>query len=50
MPGIRSGWKSGSMTAILLLVILVGMGEKMAERFLPLYLLARGGVPGPSAS
>jgi len=31
------------MTAMLLLVILVGMGEKMAERFLPLYLLALGG-------
>ena len=25
------------------MVILVGMGEKMAERFLPLYLLALGG-------
>ncbi len=28
---------------MLVLVILVGMGEKMAERFLPLYLLALGG-------
>lgn len=27
------------------LVILVGLGEKMAERFLPLYLLALGGGP-----
>lgn len=35
--------RTGSMTAMLLLVILVGMGEKMAERFLPLYLLALGG-------
>ena len=34
--------RNGSMTAMLLLVILVGMGEKMAERFLPLYLLALG--------
>ena len=31
------------MTTMLLLVIFVGMGEKMAERFLPLYLLALGG-------
>ena len=29
--------------ALLLMVILVGMGEKMAERFLPIYLLALGG-------
>jgi len=28
---------------ILFMVILVGMGEKMAERFLPIYLLALGG-------
>ncbi len=28
---------------MLVMVILVGMGEKMAERFLPLYLLALGG-------
>jgi MFS family permease len=31
------------MTTMLLLVILVGLGEKMAERFLPLYVLALGG-------
>jgi MFS family permease len=35
--------RNRSMTAMLALVILVGMGEKMAERFLPLYLLALGG-------
>ncbi len=35
--------RNGSMTAMLALVILVGLGEKMAERFLPLYLLAIGG-------
>ena len=29
--------------ALLLMVILVGMGERMAERFLPIYLLALGG-------
>lgn len=29
--------------ALLTMVILVGMGEKMAERFLPLYLVALGG-------
>ncbi len=32
-----------NMAALLTMVILVGMGEKMAERFLPLYLLALGG-------
>ncbi|MDQ5986885.1 MAG: hypothetical protein CSYNP_02618 [Syntrophus sp. SKADARSKE-3] len=32
-----------SITAILAMVILVGLGEKMAERFLPIYLLALGG-------
>ena len=35
--------RNGSMTAMLALVILVGLGEKMAERFLPLYILAIGG-------
>jgi MFS family permease len=29
--------------AVLSMVILVGMGEKMAERFLPIYILALGG-------
>lgn len=33
-----------SMVAVLLMVILVGMGEKMAERFLPLYIIALGGT------
>ena len=32
-----------SMAALLSMVILVGLGEKMAERFLPLYLVAMGG-------
>ena len=32
-----------SIAALLVMVVLVGMGEKMAERFLPLYLLALGG-------
>ncbi len=32
-----------SMAALLAMVILVGLGEKMAERFLPLYLIALGG-------
>jgi len=31
------------MLALLTMVILVGMGEKMAERFLPVYLIALGG-------
>lgn len=30
------------MIALLAMVVLVGMGEKMAERFLPLYLMAFG--------
>jgi hypothetical protein len=32
-----------NMVVLLSMVILVGLGEKMAERFLPLYLLALGG-------
>jgi MFS family permease len=32
-----------SMIGLLAMVILVGMGEKMAERFLPIYLIALGG-------
>src|SRR3990172_7655333 len=31
------------MAAMLAMAILVGMGENMAERFLPVYLLALGG-------
>ncbi len=36
------GLQSGT-SGLLLMVILVGLGEKMAERFLPIYLLAVGG-------
>ncbi len=36
--GLRSG-----MVALLAMVVLVGLGERMAERFLPVYLLALGG-------
>lgn len=32
-----------NMTALLGMVILIGLGERMAERFLPIYLLALGG-------
>jgi MFS family permease len=32
-----------NMIVLLTMVILVGLGEKMAERFLPIYLLALGG-------
>lgn len=32
-----------SVAAALVMAILVGMGEKMAERFLPIYILALGG-------
>ncbi|MCH7663260.1 MAG: MFS transporter, partial [Chloroflexi bacterium] len=31
------------IVALLIMVILVGMGERMAERFLPIYLIALGG-------
>lgn len=34
-----------SMAGLLVMVVLVGMGERMAERFLPLYLVALGGGP-----
>jgi MFS family permease len=34
-----------STIGMLLMVILVGMGERMAERFLPVYLIALGGGP-----
>jgi MFS family permease len=34
-----------STIAMLFMVILVGMGERMAERFLPIYLMALGGGP-----
>jgi MFS family permease len=33
-----------NIVALLAMVVLVGMGEKMAERFLPLYVLALGGT------
>ena len=32
-----------SVVALLAMVILVGMGEKLGERFLPIYILALGG-------
>jgi len=32
-----------NMAGLLIMVVLVGLGEKMAERFLPLYLVALGG-------
>ncbi len=32
-----------SMVGLFAMVVLVGMGEKMAERFLPIYLIALGG-------
>ncbi|HQF92365.1 MAG TPA: MFS transporter, partial [Synergistaceae bacterium] len=45
------GWRSlgsffalnSSMVGLLTMVIFVGMGEKLAERFLPVYLMALGG-------
>jgi MFS family permease len=41
---ISSYWKiNQSMMSMIVLVILIGMGEKLGERFLPLYLLSLGG-------
>jgi len=34
-----------SMVAMLFMVVFVGMGEKLSERFLPIYLIALGGTP-----
>jgi MFS family permease len=34
---------NSSITAMIIMVIFLGLGEKMAERFLPLYLIALGG-------
>ena len=34
---------NSSMIAMVVLVVFIGLGEKMAERFLPLYLVALGG-------
>ncbi len=34
---------NASMMAMIVLVVFIGLGEKMAERFLPLYLVALGG-------
>ncbi len=34
---------NASMIAMIVLVIFIGLGEKLAERFLPLYLMALGG-------
>ena len=35
---------NASMLAMIVLVVFIGLGEKMAERFLPLYLMALGGT------
>jgi MFS family permease len=35
---------NAAIAAMLAMVVLIGLGEKMAERFLPLYLLALGGT------
>ncbi|MCU0589780.1 MAG: hypothetical protein MUF52_16725, partial [Syntrophobacteraceae bacterium] len=32
-----------STVGVLVMVVLVGMGERMAERFLPIYMMALGG-------
>lgn len=46
VPGFKDNIEkviNANMVSMLAMVILVGMGEKMAERFLPLYILAIGG-------
>lgn len=35
------------MVGLLAMVILLSLGEKVAERFLPLYLVVLGAVPSP---
>ena len=35
---------NSSIASMLIMVVLIGMGERMAERFLPLYLVALGGT------
>ena len=35
-------FKNG-MTSMIMMVVFIGFGEKMAERFLPLYIIALGG-------
>ena len=45
-PGSRLGSFLGlqrSTVGVLAMVVLLGMGERMAERFLPIYVLALGG-------
>ena len=49
MPGVKEQVKgflglNTSMVSMLVMVILIGLGERMAERFLPLYLMAVGGT------
>ncbi|MFA5794694.1 MAG: MFS transporter [Candidatus Brocadiia bacterium] len=34
---------NASITAMVIMVVFIGLGEKMAERFLPIYILALGG-------
>jgi MFS family permease len=34
---------NASMAAMVVMVVVIGLGEKMAERFLPLYIMALGG-------
>ncbi len=41
----RKGLFNPTMVVMIGMVILVGTGEKLAERFLPLYILAIGGTP-----
>lgn len=46
---IKEFFISRDVTALLIMVIFVGLGEKMAERFLPIYLMALGAsslIPG----
>ncbi len=46
---IKEFFVTRDITALLIMVVFVGLGEKMAERFLPIYLLALGAstlIPG----
>ena len=43
MENKQSIFKQRNIIVMIILVIFIGLGEKMAERFLPLYLIALGG-------
>ena len=43
LPKINKTTLNSSMISMIVMVVFIGFGEKMAERFLPLYIVALGG-------